>query len=168
MSKSDDQKHLVVFQNKSIRRIMVDDEWFFSVIDVIAVLTDSTDPGAYWRKLKQRLTVEGSQVVTFCHGLKLPAQPIDISICREFETDAWPCPSGGLASASLGRRADARCLFDYREAREAGASTSAVLCFARARRGCDLPLRWGRLRSSENSLALDWLLVTASRAGQVP
>ena len=73
MSKSDDQKHLVVFQNKSIRRIMVDDEWFFSVIDVIAVLTDSTDPGAYWRKLKQRLTAEGSQVVTNCHGLKLPA-----------------------------------------------------------------------------------------------
>ena len=53
---------------------MVDDEWFFSVIDVIAVLTDSADAGAYWRKLKQRLTVEGSQVVTFCHGLKLPAK----------------------------------------------------------------------------------------------
>jgi len=52
---------------------MVDDEWFFSVIDVIAVLTDSADAGAYWRKLKQRLTVEGSQVVTNCHGLKLPA-----------------------------------------------------------------------------------------------
>ena len=73
MSNTDDQKHLVVFQNKSIRRIMVDDEWFFSVIDVIAVLTDSTDPGAYWRKLKQRLIAEGSQVVTNCHGLKLPA-----------------------------------------------------------------------------------------------
>ena len=73
MSNTDDPKHLVVFQNKSIRRIMVDDEWFFSVIDVIAVLTDSTDPGAYWRKLKQRLIAEGSQVVTNCHGLKLPA-----------------------------------------------------------------------------------------------
>ena len=53
---------------------MVDDEWYFSVIDVIAVLTDSPDPGAYWRKLKQRLTAEGSQVVTICHGLKLPAK----------------------------------------------------------------------------------------------
>ena len=73
MSKTDDQKHLVVFQNKSIRRIMVDDEWFFSVINVIAVLTDSADAGAYWRKLKQRLIAEGSQVVTNCHGLKLPA-----------------------------------------------------------------------------------------------
>ena len=74
MSNPDEKKSLVVFQNKSIRRIMVDDEWFFSVIDVIAVLTDSADPGAYWRKLKQRLAAEGSQVVTICHGLKLPAK----------------------------------------------------------------------------------------------
>ena len=64
---------LVVFQDKKIRRLLVDDEWFFSVVDVVAALTDSLDPGAYWRKLKQRLTAEGSQVVTFCHGLKLPA-----------------------------------------------------------------------------------------------
>ena len=64
---------LVVFQDKKIRRIIVDDEWYFSVVDVVAALTDSLDPGAYWRKLKQRLTAEGSQVVTFCHGLKLQA-----------------------------------------------------------------------------------------------
>ena len=64
---------LVVFQDKKIRRLLVDDEWFFSVVDVVAALTDSLDPSAYWRKLKQRLTAEGSQVVTFCHGLKLPA-----------------------------------------------------------------------------------------------
>lgn len=64
---------LVVFQDKKIRRVLVEEEWFFSVVDVVAALTDSFDPGAYWRKLKQRLTAEGSQVVTFCHGLKLPA-----------------------------------------------------------------------------------------------
>ncbi len=73
MSNTDDQKHLVVFQNKSIRRTWHDGEWFFSVIDVVAVLTDSADAGAYWRKLKQRLIAEGSQVVTNCHGLKMPA-----------------------------------------------------------------------------------------------
>lgn len=61
---------LVVFQDKKIRRLLVNDEWFFSVVDVVAALTDSLDLGAYWRKLKQRLTAEGSQVVTFCHGLK--------------------------------------------------------------------------------------------------
>ncbi|RZB31991.1 MAG: hypothetical protein SRB1_01610 [Desulfobacteraceae bacterium Eth-SRB1] len=45
----------------------------FSVVDVCDVLTKSTDPGAYWRKLKQRLKQEGSEAVTFCHGLKLVA-----------------------------------------------------------------------------------------------
>lgn len=68
-----EKNKLVVFQDKKIRRILVDDEWFFSVVDVVAALTDSLDPGAYWRKLKQRLTAEGSQVVTFCHGLRLQA-----------------------------------------------------------------------------------------------
>lgn len=74
MSKNEPQNDkLIVFQNKSIRRIFVNGEWFFSVIDVAGALTGSADPAAYWRKLKQRLTAEGSQVVTICHGLKLPA-----------------------------------------------------------------------------------------------
>lgn len=60
-----------------IRRQWHDDgsgaRWWFSVVDVVAVLTDSLDPNAYWRKLKQRLTAEGSEVVTNCHGLKMRA-----------------------------------------------------------------------------------------------
>ena len=64
---------LVVFQGKKIRRTWHNEEWYFSVVDVCEVLTDSVDAGAYWRKLKQRLTEEGSEVVTFCHGLKLTA-----------------------------------------------------------------------------------------------
>ncbi len=67
------ESRIVVFQEKSIRRILHNNEWWFSVVDVCAVLTDSSDAGAYWRKLKQRLKEEGSEVVTFCHGLKLPA-----------------------------------------------------------------------------------------------
>ncbi len=67
------QGKLVVFESKSIRRIWYNDEWFFSVVDVCGVLTDSPDAGAYWRKLKQRLKAEGSEVVTNCHGLKLEA-----------------------------------------------------------------------------------------------
>jgi hypothetical protein len=47
--------------------------WFFSIADVIAVLTDSADAGAYWRKLKQRLKAEGNETVTNCHGLKMTA-----------------------------------------------------------------------------------------------
>jgi len=49
------------------------EEWYFSVVDVIGVLTDSVDPTAYWRKLKQRLISEGNQTVTNCHGLKMQA-----------------------------------------------------------------------------------------------
>jgi DNA-damage-inducible protein D len=64
---------LVVFQSREIRRTLFNDEWWFSVVDVCGALTESLDPGAYWRKLKQRLSQEGSEVVTFCHGLKLPA-----------------------------------------------------------------------------------------------
>ena len=49
------------------------EEWYFSIVDVVAVLTDSTDPTAYWRKLKQRLKAEGNEAVTNCHGLKMRA-----------------------------------------------------------------------------------------------
>ncbi len=62
-----------VFKGRDIRRTLHHDEWWFSIVDVCGVLTDSVDPGAYWRKLKQRLKKEGSEVVTFCHGLKLKA-----------------------------------------------------------------------------------------------
>ncbi|QOX77428.1 Bro-N domain-containing protein [Trichlorobacter lovleyi] len=64
---------LAVFEGKQIRKTIHNDEWWFSVVDVCEVLTESPDSGAYWRKLKQRLNKEGSQVVTNCHGLKLPA-----------------------------------------------------------------------------------------------
>jgi len=64
------EKSLIVFQDKKIRRLWHNDEWHFSVSDIIAILTDSKDELAYWRKLKQR----EPQLVTICHGLKLPAK----------------------------------------------------------------------------------------------
>ena len=67
------ENHLIVFQEKAIRRTWYQDEWWFSIVDVCGVLTDSRDAGAYWRKLKQRLAAESNEVVTFCHGLKLEA-----------------------------------------------------------------------------------------------
>jgi len=63
---------IVLFKGKKIRKTIHNNEWWFSVVDACEALTDSIDAGAYWRKLKQRLTEEGSEVVTFCHGLKLP------------------------------------------------------------------------------------------------
>jgi hypothetical protein len=67
------ESHIAVFRGKEIRKTIHNDEWWFSIVDVCAVLTESADAGAYWRKLKQRLKEEGSEVVTFCHGLKLLA-----------------------------------------------------------------------------------------------
>jgi len=64
---------IVVFESRKIRREWHQEEWWFSVVDVCGVLTESVDAGAYWRKLKQRLKKEGSEVVTNCHGLKLEA-----------------------------------------------------------------------------------------------
>jgi hypothetical protein len=67
------EDRIVVFQEKAIRRTWHNNEWWFSVVDVCGVLASSVGPGAYWRKLKQRLDAEGSEAVTFCHGLKLEA-----------------------------------------------------------------------------------------------
>ena len=64
-----------LFGEKNIRTVWDDKEekWYFSIVDVVNVLTDSKDPTAYWRKLKQRLKEEGNETVTNCHGLKLKA-----------------------------------------------------------------------------------------------
>ena len=64
-----------LFENKRIRTAWDEKkgEWYFSVVDVVRVLTDSADLAAYWRKLKQRLKAEGNETVTNCHGLKMTA-----------------------------------------------------------------------------------------------
>lgn len=64
-----------IFEEKNVRTVWDDKEekWYFSIVDVVEVLTDSKDSAAYWRKLKQRLKAEGNETVTNCHGLKLKA-----------------------------------------------------------------------------------------------
>jgi hypothetical protein len=64
-----------LFENKKVRTIWdaEQEKWYVSIIDVIAVLTESVDANAYWRKLKQRLKAEGNETVTNCHGLKMQA-----------------------------------------------------------------------------------------------
>lgn len=64
-----------LFETKQIRSVWNAEQeaWYFSVVDVVAALTESKDPSAYWRKLKQRLKEEGNEPVTFCHGLKMRA-----------------------------------------------------------------------------------------------
>lgn len=64
-----------LFEERKVRTIWDDETetWYFAIVDVVAVLTESTDAAAYWRKLKQRLKAEGNETVTNCHALKLPA-----------------------------------------------------------------------------------------------
>ena len=70
-----EKNSIKIFEQKEVRTIWDEEQekWFVSVVDVIAVLTESADPSAYWRKLKQRLKAEGNETVTDCHGLKMKA-----------------------------------------------------------------------------------------------
>jgi len=65
-----------LFQEQNIRSHWDENKvkWFFSIVDVVGILSESIDPQAYWRKLKQRLKKEGNETVTNCHGLKMIAQ----------------------------------------------------------------------------------------------
>ena len=65
------ENSIILFKEKQIRRTWHNKQWWFSVSDICFALTDSIDAKAYWRKLKQRLKDEGSQIVTNCHELKL-------------------------------------------------------------------------------------------------
>ena len=64
-----------LFEQKRVRSLWNEDEekWYFSIVDVVGILTDSVDHLAYWRKLKQRLKEEGNETVTNCHALKMIA-----------------------------------------------------------------------------------------------
>lgn len=64
-----------LFGNDKIRAVWDDEQekWYFSVVDVVAVLTESPNPQTYWRVLKKRLKDEGNETVTNCNGLKMPA-----------------------------------------------------------------------------------------------
>ena len=71
-------KHEVtkIFGERKIRSVWDDkaEKWYFSVVDVVAVLTDSDNPRNYWKVLKSRLKKEGNQTVTNCNQLKLLAE----------------------------------------------------------------------------------------------
>ena len=80
---------IVVFESKQVRRIWHNEEWWFAVMDVIEVLTESSNPSVYWRVLKKRLLDEGSnQTVTKCNGLKLKAADgkMRVTDCANTET----------------------------------------------------------------------------------
>ena len=71
----EEQNDIQIFEAKQVRSLWDADKekWYMFIVDVIAVLTESVNPAAYWRKLKQRLKEEGNETVTNCHGLKMQA-----------------------------------------------------------------------------------------------
>lgn len=75
------KNELIPFENKSIRRVWHDDEWYFSVVDVIEILTESSNPAVYWSALKKRET----QSFTFCKRLNLPR-----ANSKSYPTDCAP------------------------------------------------------------------------------
>ena len=70
------QKNAIkLFEQTQVRALWDEEQekWYFSIVDVVGILSDSVNPQAYWRKLKQRLLAEGNETVTNCHALKMLA-----------------------------------------------------------------------------------------------
>ena len=74
-TQNNSNESLQLFEDQAIRTAWDEDkeEWYFSIVDVIAILTESPNPQTYWRVLKKRLKDEGNETVTNCNGLKLKA-----------------------------------------------------------------------------------------------
>ena len=75
MSELKNRHTLQIFEDKKIRTAWDEEqeEWYFAIVDVIAVLTDSPNPQTYWRVMKKRLKDEGNETVTNCNALKMTA-----------------------------------------------------------------------------------------------
>ena len=78
----EENTHIAIFNGKAIRRKLIGDKWFFSIIDIIEVLTESTIPRRYWSDLKIKLKEEGFELYDFIVQLKLKAGD-----GKEYETD---------------------------------------------------------------------------------
>ena len=85
----DKENAIKLFEDKRVR-VLWDEEqekWYFSIVDVVEVLTESIDANAYWRKLKERMKKEGNQTVTNCHGLKMFAADGKMRMTDVADTD---------------------------------------------------------------------------------
>jgi hypothetical protein len=78
------QEAIKVFEDKRVRTIWDTNEelWYFPIVDVVSVLTDSPNPQVYWRVMKKRLKDEGNETVTNCNGLKKKAHECEEEISR--------------------------------------------------------------------------------------
>ena len=92
---------LQLFEQRKVRTVWDDEQekWYFAIVDVVAVLTDSTNPQTYWRVLKNRLTKEGNETVTNCNAFKLRAAATSFEVCMR------SCPSSRRLFDNLVRKA---------------------------------------------------------------
>ncbi|MFR9503112.1 MAG: BRO family protein [Rikenellaceae bacterium] len=69
------QNKIQIFEERKVRTLWDDEKevWYFAIVDVVAILTDSSNPQTYWRVMKKRLIAEGNQTVTSCNALKMVA-----------------------------------------------------------------------------------------------
>ncbi len=87
----DKSKTIVAFEGKKIRRFWDEksEKWYFSVVDIVTVLSESDNPAVYWRVLKKRLKDEGSnETVTKCNGFKMPAADGKMRLTDMADTEA--------------------------------------------------------------------------------
>ena len=91
------QNKIKLFEDKKVRTLWNEGEeqWYFSIIDVIEVLTESIDANAYWRKSKQRLKEEGNETVTNCHALNSLSSKTKLCPHGDFPTACWTICSSG-------------------------------------------------------------------------
>mgnify|MGYP006391736051 FL=1 len=94
-----------LFENAKVRYLWDEEkqQYFFSVVDVIQVLTDSSNPQTYWRVLKKRLSNEGNETVTNCNALKMPAPDGKMRLTDVATTSRaawWQC--GACRSRAVG------------------------------------------------------------------
>ena len=85
-------KLIVLFENEPVRRLWheTNEKWYFSVVDIISVLTNSDNPQVYWRVLKKRLLDEGSnETVTKCNGLKMIAADGKMRLTDVADVETW-------------------------------------------------------------------------------
>jgi hypothetical protein len=83
MNEEKEETHIAIFNGNTIRRKLINNTWFFSVVDIVGILTESEDPNDYWYRLKKRESeTSETQLSTFCRQLKLKS-----SDGKEYETD---------------------------------------------------------------------------------
>jgi hypothetical protein len=127
-------KHLAVFEGHEIRRVYDEktETWWFSFVDIVQVLTQQPDfqtARKYWNKLKERLDKEGSQSVTNCHRLKLPAAdgkqyPTDVATAETLLrlVQSVPSPKAEFSTRQIAESVDATGMKENKVVAETGGS----------------------------------------------